>query len=254
MSLKLSSKYNIPIQMVDSENNNSAPEYHLRAPISKVNTKAFSSVLKISIEANNKTKFGSAFLGETADHQKLLFTAKHIFDSLNEEPNQLNFICENSAQIPIFSIRLDDYNKERVFVSDNTDSAAILLSSDIIQRCQNAGSLFVSIGQFVPHKKHITILGFPEGKDLSFSSGYITEFNEKEFSHTAGSLPGNSGSMILGIQGDVAGIHSSEEQLDLGHATSINYVIERLHRYFEPYYLNSFKTVSSSKKGMFKHN
>lgn len=230
--------------MADDMNNNSLPEYHLRNPIYKVD-KAYSSVLKIFVESKNESRVGSAFLGETSDHQKMLFTSRHLFDVLTQESQQLNLICENPAKIQVFNIHLDEFNPEQVLLTKDPDSAVIQLSNNIIKQCQIAGSAFVNVGKFVPLKKQITILGFPEGGDFSFSTGYITEFNEQNFSHTAGSLPGNSGSMILSVDGNVAGIHiGAVDEYDVGVAININYVIKQiLHRYHSNY---SYSVNSSS--------
>lgn len=195
------------------------------------------SLLRIRIRLGEREAVGSAFLGETPEHQKVLFTAKHLFPSTSDsEFHAVHFICENPSNIPIFSINFEDYNKENIFLQDDPDSAAIILNEEIVGKLGK--DAFVSIGEFIPIEKAITIRGFPGGMPYYISTGWITEFNEHKFSHTAGSIEGSSGSMILGFDGNVAGIHcgtESDDNHNFGIATNINYVIRQIHKRYSPY-------------------
>ena len=198
------------------------------------------SLLRINIKLKDRTVFGSAFLGETSEHYKALFTVKHLFPS-DSEYYPLTFSCSNSAEIPIFSIDFEKYNYENIFLNNNPDSAAIILNDEIVKKCEERGSAFVNIGEFVPNVKPISIHGFPEGGPYSFSNGWITEFNELEFNHNAGSLNGNSGSLILESEGSVAGIHcGTEDTHHIGIATNINYVTKQIISRNQPYFPSPF--------------
>lgn len=94
---------------------------------------AESSLLKICIESKNSRIAGSAFLGETFEHQKLLITAKHFFHSVDSK--SLNLFCSNPAEYPIFNINLDEIDQEKLFFFDDPDSAAIILNNEIIKKC-----------------------------------------------------------------------------------------------------------------------
>lgn len=229
--------------------NSELPRLHRRASIYNVGEATY-SILKITVKSNNRTHYGSAFLGETEDNQHMLFTTKHIFDSLNDEftdSQNVKLICKNPARFPVFDIQLSDLNKEMLITSEDPDFAAILMSRDMIKRCENAGSVFVNIRKFVPHNRQITVFGFHEGKQFSFSPGSITEFNEQIFCHNAGSLPGYGGSMVQGVDGNIAGIHIGADDLqDLGLATNINYVVDQILSRFQPYYSSPLITPPNS--------
>ena len=115
------------------------------------------SVIRISVSkvgnANNSME-GSAFLGETPDHQKALFTARHLFSSV--EDTKLTVKCANIARDTMFTIPLEEYDREKLFLLDDPDSAAIILNDDLVRQCQIAGSAFVSIGKFEPIQRPIT--------------------------------------------------------------------------------------------------
>ena len=194
------------------------------------------SLLRIK---TNQSLFGSAFLGETPDHLKVLFTVKHIFPT-DSESYPLIFNCSNSAEVSIFDIDFENYNNENIFLNNNPDSAAIILNDEIVKKCEKRGSVFVNIGEFVPNIKPISIYGFPLGGPYSFSTGWITEGNEHEFKHSAGSLNGNSGSLILENDGNVAGIHCGTEVThNIGKATNINFVTKQITSQHQPYFSSS---------------
>lgn len=87
---------------------------------------------------------------------------------------------------------------EKVFLFNNLDSAAIILTEDLIRRCEESHMSFVKIGHFVSKLNwKITLHGYLDGGPLSFSSGKTTHFNERNFIHSAGSRAGNSGSLIF---------------------------------------------------------
>ena len=191
------------------------------------------SVIRICVSKvgiiNNHIE-GSAFLGETPDHQKALFTARHLFPF--DEETSINVECANLARDTMFTIPLEEYDREKLFLLDDPDSAAIILNDDLVGRCQRAGSAFVRIGNFEPIVRPITILGFPGGGQLSLSTGWITEINDERFSHNAGTQPGNSGSLVLEHEENsmnVAGIHyASENEEQTGWASNINYIIHEI--------------------------
>ena len=193
------------------------------------------SVLRISVSKNGdviNSVEGSAFLGETLDHQKVLFTAKHIFLFSSFEDKKLTLKCANGEHQTMFTIPLEEYDREKVFLLDDPDSAAIILNDNLVRQCQNAGSAFVNIGKFEPILKPIIIQGFPKGGQLSLSTGWITDINEERFSHNAGSEPGSSGSLVLELEENsinVAGIHyGSGNEGQTGLATNINYIIHQI--------------------------
>ena len=199
------------------------------------------SVLRISVSKNGdaiNSVEGSAFLGETLDHQKVLFTAKHLFLFSSIEDETLTLKCANGKHQTMFTIPLEEYDREKVFFLDDPDSAAIVLNDNLVRKCQNARLAFVNIGKFEPILKPISIQGFPKGRQLSVSTGWITDINEERFRYNAGSEPGSSGSLVLKYEENsinVAGIHiGSENEGQIGLATNINYIIHQIILHNQP--------------------
>ena len=125
------------------------------------------SVIRISVTKDgnsNDSKIGSAFFGETENHQKVLFTARHLFSSV--EDTKLTLKCANDAGNLIFTIPLETYDRERLFLLNDPDSAAIILNDYLIRQCELANSAFVTINKFEPILKPITIQGFPKGGQI----------------------------------------------------------------------------------------
>ena len=125
-------------------------------------------------------------------------STRHLFSFV--EDTKLTLKCANDVGNTMFTIPLETYDREKLFLLDDPDSAAIILNDDLIRQCQLGGSAFVSIGEFEPILKQITIQRFPKCGQLSLSTGWITEINEERFSHNAGSEQGSSGSLVLELE------------------------------------------------------
>ena len=180
-------------------------------------------IIDNKLEDLKASGFFLEFKDKEIPFNKCLITNNHILDKKSIQRNkEIKIIHKNEEKKIIIA------EERKVFTDEELDYTCIeILKKDNIK--EDFFKIDINILENNPsifEEQDIFILQFPEGKDLSFSSGKILKVKDSKMLHNCSTRVGSSGSPIISRNSDfsIIGLHygSFEKKKDGGKLNSKN--------------------------------